>query len=244
MEANFIVAAVTLGLVGSFHCVGMCGPIALAIPLNNESWFTKITGSVLYNLGRAVTYAIMGAIFGLVSEGFVMAGFQKWVSILMGSIMVLSVLFPSLYKNRFDFDKKAFSFIGKIKLKLGSLLRKKTYSSLFFIGLLNGLLPCGLVYMAIAGALATGSSVSGSLFMFIFGIGTLPMLFAISILGNSISLKLRRKMTKLIPVAVMFIGVLFILRGLGLGIPYISPPDKKLQVPQKTEMKIKGACCH
>ncbi len=244
MEANFIVAAVTLGLVGSFHCVGMCGPIALAIPLNNESWFTKITGSVLYNLGRAVTYAIMGAIFGLVSEGFVMAGFQKWVSILMGSIMVLSVLFPSLYKNRFDFDKKAFSFIGKIKLKLGSLLRKKTYRSLFFIGLLNGLLPCGLVYMAIAGALATGSSASGALFMFIFGIGTLPMLFTVSILGNSISLKLRKKITKLIPVAVMFIGILFILRGLGLGIPYISPPDKKLQVPQKTEKKIKGACCH
>jgi sulfite exporter TauE/SafE len=140
--------------------------------------------------------------------------------------------------------KKVFSFVGKVKLKLGSLLRKKTYSSLFFIGLLNGLLPCGLVYMAIAGALATGSSTSGALFMFIFGVGTLPMLFAISILGNSISLKLRRKMTKLIPVAVMFIGVLFILRGLGLGIPYISPPDKKLQVPQKTEMKIKGACCH
>jgi sulfite exporter TauE/SafE len=110
MEANYIIAAITLGLVGSFHCVGMCGPIALAIPLNNESWFTKITGSALYNLGRAVTYAVMGAVFGLVSEGFVMAGFQKWVSILMGSIMVLSVLFPSLYKNRFDFDKKSLFF--------------------------------------------------------------------------------------------------------------------------------------
>ena len=244
MEANFIVAALTLGLIGSFHCVGMCGPIALAIPLNNQSWFTKTMGASLYNIGRAITYAIMGAIFGLVSKGFAIAGFQKWISILMGAIMVLSVLFPSLYKNRFDFDKKAFSFIGKLKLKLGNLLRKKTYGSLFLIGLLNGLLPCGLVYMAIAGALATGSSVSGALFMFIFGIGTLPMLFAISILGNSISLKLRKKMTKLIPVAVMFIGVLFILRGLGLGIPYISPPDKKLQVPQKTEVKAKGACCH
>lgn len=243
MEANFIVAAITLGLVGSFHCVGMCGPIALAIPLNSQTWLTKTTGAILYNLGRAITYAIMGAIFGLVSEGFVMAGFQKWVSVLMGAIMVLSVLFPSLYKNRFDFDKKAFSLIGKLKLKLGNLLRKKTYGSLFLIGLFNGLLPCGLVYMAIAGALATGSSVSGALFMFIFGIGTLPMLFVISIVGNSISLKLRKKMTKLIPVAVMFIGVLFILRGLGLGIPFISPPDKKLQVPQKTEMKAKGACC-
>jgi uncharacterized protein len=244
MEANFVVAAITLGLIGSFHCVGMCGPIALAIPLNNQSWLTKTTGAILYNLGRAITYAVMGTLFGLVSKGFVMAGFQKWVSILMGAIMVVSVLFPSLYKNRFDFDKKAFSFVGKLKLKLGNLLRKKTYGSLFLIGLLNGLLPCGLVYMAIAGALATGSSTSGALFMFIFGIGTLPMLFFVSILGNSISLRLRKKMTKLIPVAVMFIGVLFILRGLGLGIPYVSPPDKKLQVPQKTEVKAQGACCH
>ena len=244
MESNFIIAAITLCLLGSFHCVGMCGPIALAIPLNNQSWLTKTMGAALYNIGRAFTYTIMGALFGLVSEGFAMAGFQKWVSILMGAIMVLSVIFPSLYKNRFDFDKKAFSIVGKLKLRLGNLLRKKTFGSLFFIGILNGLLPCGLVYMAIAGALATGSSFSGAAFMFIFGIGTLPMLFIISILGNSISLKLRKKMTKLIPVVVMFIGVLFILRGLGLGIPYISPPDKKLQVPQKTELNSKGACCH
>ena len=244
MEINIFVAAITLGLLGSFHCVGMCGPIALAIPLNNQSWLTKTTGAAFYNIGRAITYAFMGAILGFVSEGFAMAGFQKWVSIVMGVIMVISVLFPSLYKNRFDFDKKAFSLIGKLKLKLGNLLRKRTYGSLFLIGLLNGLLPCGLVYMAVAGALATGSSISGALFMFVFGIGTLPMLFTVSILGNSLSIKLRKKMTKLIPIAVMFIGVLFILRGLGLGIPYISPPDEKLKVRHETEMKVKDACCH
>jgi len=237
MEINFILTALTLGLLGSFHCVGMCGPIALAIPLNNRSWLSKTIGSLTYNIGRAITYAIMGALFGLISTGFQMAGFQKWVSVVMGIIMVVSVLFPSLYKNRFDFEKSAFSMVGKLKIKLGALIRKRSYGSLFLIGILNGLLPCGLVYMAIAGALATGNSFSGALFMFLFGIGTLPMLFAISILGNTISLKLRKRMTKLIPVAVMFIGILFILRGLGLGIPFISPPDKKLQVPQKTEMQ-------
>lgn len=244
MGPNFIVTALTLGLIGSFHCAGMCGPIALAIPLNNNNWLTKATGSVLYNIGRAVTYAIMGALFGLISSGFAMAGFQKWVSILMGTIMVLSVLFPSLYKNRFDFEKSAFSFVGKLKIKLGNLLRRRSFGSLFLIGILNGLLPCGLVYMAIAGALATGNSVSGALFMFLFGLGTLPMLFAISIIGNTLSLQLRKKMTKVIPIVVMFIGILFILRGLGLGIPYISPPDKKLHVPQKTEMKTSACCSH
>ena len=156
----------------------------------------------------------------------------------MGIIMVTSVLFPSLYKNRFDLDKSAFSFVGNLKIKLGKLLRKKSYGSLLLIGLLNGLLPCGLVYMALAGAIATTNSLSGAAFMFIFGLGTLPMLFAISILGNTLSVKLRTKMTKVIPVVVFFIGVLFILRGLGLGIPFISPPEKKLKVPEKMEMNM------
>ncbi|MEN8119124.1 MAG: sulfite exporter TauE/SafE family protein [Bacteroidota bacterium] len=239
MNIEIILSALMLGLLGSFHCAGMCGPIALAIPLNNQSWFSKINGSLIYNIGRAITYAIMGGIFGLLGKGLVLAGFQKWVSIIMGGIMVTSVLFPSLYKNRFDLDKSAFSFVGNLKIKLGNLLRKRSYGSLLLIGLLNGLLPCGLVYIAIAGAIATTGSLSGAMFMFIFGLGTLPMLFAISILGN-ISVKLRSKMTKIIPVVVFFIGVLFIIRGLGLGIPYLSPPEKKLQVPDKMEMKMKG----
>lgn len=238
MSLEIILSALMLGIIGSFHCAGMCGPIALAIPLNNKNWFSRINGSLIYNIGRAVTYAIMGAVFGLFGKGLVMAGFQKWVSIIMGIIMITSVLFPSLYKNNIDLGKTASSFVGKLKTKLGALLLKRSYSSLLLIGLLNGLLPCGLVYMAIAGAIATTGSLSGALFMFIFGLGTLPMLFAISILSNSLGVKLRTKMTKIIPVVVFIIGVLFILRGLGLGIPFISPPEKKLQVPQKMEMNI------
>jgi len=238
MDFGVIGSALMLGLIGSFHCAGMCGPIALAIPLNNNSWYSKTLGSLIYNIGRAITYAIMGFVFGLLGKGLVLAGFQKWVSIIMGIIMVLSVLFPSLYKNRFDLNGKAFSFVGNLKIKLGNLLRKRSYSSLFLIGLLNGLLPCGLVYMALAGAIATSDALSGAMFMFIFGLGTLPMLFLISILGNSLSVKFRTKMTKVIPAVVFFIGVLFILRGLGLGIPFISPPEKKLHVPDKMEMKM------
>ncbi len=238
MDFGIIVSAITLGLIGSFHCAGMCGPIALAIPLNNNSWYSKLTGSLIYNIGRAVTYALMGFVFGMLGKGLVLAGFQKWVSIIMGIIMVLSVLFPSLYKNRFDLNGKAFSFVGNLKVKLGSLLRKRSYGSLFLIGLLNGLLPCGLVYMALAGAIATSDAFTGAFFMFVFGLGTLPMLLLISILGNTLSAKFRTKMTKIIPGVVFFIGVLFILRGLGLGIPFVSPPEKKLQVPDKMEMKM------
>jgi sulfite exporter TauE/SafE len=238
------ISALTLGLLGSFHCIGMCGPIALAIPLKTDSWLARIFGGILYNLGRAITYAVMGAVFGLLGRGLVMSGFQQWVSIVMGAIMILSVITPSIYKNRFNADKGVFSFVGKLKMSLGKLFAQRSYGSLLMIGLLNGLLPCGLVYFAIAGAIATGSSASGSLFMFIFGLGTLPMLLAISLLGNMITLELRKKITKLIPYAIVFIGVLFILRGLSLGIPYLSPPEKAMTVPVEEAQQEKPSCCH
>jgi len=239
-------SALTLGLLGSFHCVGMCGPIALAIPLKTDSWLLRILGGIIYNLGRAITYAIMGAIFGLLGQGLVMSGFQQWVSIIMGAIMIVSVLAPSLYKNRFNSEKLVFGFVGKLKVSLRKLFTQSSHASLFLIGLLNGLLPCGLVYFAIAGAIATGSSLSGSLFMFVFGLGTLPMLLAVSLIGNLISLELRKRMTRVIPYAIVFIGVLFILRGLSLGIPYLSPPAKAMTIPaeQVDEAEQKPSCCH
>ncbi len=232
--------------MGSFHCVGMCGPIALAIPLKTTSWLARISGGVIYNLGRALTYAFMGAIFGLLGRGLVMSGFQQWVSVIMGAIMILSVITPSIYKNRFNAEKGLFSFVGKVKLSLGKLFTQRSYGSLFLIGLLNGLLPCGLVYVAIAAAIATGSSTGGALFMFLFGLGTLPMMLAISLIGNLITLELRKKITRLIPYAIVFIGVLFVLRGLSLGIPFLSPPEKAMTVPteQVNVSKPKPDCCH
>ncbi|BAX79610.1 sulfite exporter TauE/SafE family protein [Labilibaculum antarcticum] len=239
-------SALILGLMGSFHCVGMCGPIALAIPLKTTSWLARISGGVIYNIGRALTYAFMGAIFGLLGRGLVMSGFQQWVSVIMGAIMILSVITPSIYKNRFNAEKGLFSFVGKVKLSLGKLFTQRSYGSLFLIGLLNGLLPCGLVYVAIAAAIATGSAAGGGLFMFIFGLGTLPMMLAISLIGNLITLELRKKITRLIPYAIVFIGVLFVLRGLSLGIPFLSPPEKAMTVPteQVDVTKPKPDCCH
>lgn len=239
-------SALSLGLLGSFHCIGMCGPIALAIPLNTKSWLTRAVGALIYNIARAITYAIMGLVFGLLGRGIAMGGFQQWISIIMGSIMILSVISPQIFKNRFKSKNNLFSLVGRIKSSLGKLFAKRSFSALFFIGLLNGLLPCGLVYFALAGALATGSAYNGALFMFAFGLGTLPMLFAVSILGNLITLELRKKITRLIPYTIVFVGVLFILRGLTLGIPYLSPSEKKLSIPeQKLEnAEINNACCH
>jgi len=236
-------SALMLGLAGSFHCVGMCGAIALSLPLKSETMWSRIGSGLLYNIGRTITYSVLGLLFGLLGQGFVLAGFQQWVSIVMGAIMVLSVLFPALFRNRFDTQRKIFSYTGKLQVTLSRLFGKRSYSSLFTIGLLNGLLPCGLVYVAIAGAIATGNITQGMLFMTVFGLGTIPMLFALSFVGNLATATLRSKIRRIIPYTVVFLGILFVLRGLGLGIPYISPAEERLHLQPKTQTEQPHDCC-
>jgi len=230
---NVLWPAITLGFLGSFHCVGMCGPIALALPLNQSSFLTKTLGVVLYNLGRMFTYALFGALFGLLGQSFVIAGYQQSLSITLGVLILLMVLMPAKIVNRFKFTSSISSFIGKIKQQLGGLFKKKSYSSLFFIGTLNGLLPCGLVYLGVAGAIATGNGLQGSLFMALFGLGTFPAMVVLSFLGNTISVNFRAQMRKVVPVFVVAMAVLLILRGMNLGIPFVSP-----------EMSATKAECH
>jgi sulfite exporter TauE/SafE len=230
----------------------MCGPIAIALPLHGNTMQQKIFGGALYNIGRTLTYGVMGALFGLIGQGLGLLGFQQTISLIMGSIMIISVLFPALFKNRSVVGKGWFLLICKLKKSIGEMFSIRSFSSLFFIGLLNGLLPCGLVYMAIAGAIGTGNAAQGTLYMILFGLGTIPMMLTISVAGNMMSQAIRRKVNKLIPVLVVIVGLLFILRGLSLGIPYLSP--EKQRIEQKFEksleqnagstiQKLKGDCC-
>ncbi len=239
----YLITAIVLGLMGSFHCIGMCGPIALALPLNNTSWFTRIIGSLLYNIGRAITYALMGAIFGILGEGLQLGGFQRWISIAMGTIMILAIVFPALFRGSGKLDKYLYGYNARLKKRFGVLFNQRSYSSLLIIGLLNGLLPCGLVYMALAGAIATGGVSSGALFMFIFGLGTLPMLLLLSLVGNVVKGSVKSMINRMIPYVIVIIGILFILRGMNLGIPFISPPEERLHPndkPMKMEKETTG----
>ncbi|NOR74225.1 MAG: sulfite exporter TauE/SafE family protein [Draconibacterium sp.] len=224
-----LLSALVLGLMGSFHCAGMCGPIAIALPLHGNTVPQKIFGGALYNIGRTITYGVMGAIFGMLGQGVEMIGFQQKISVIMGVLMIVSVLFPALFKNQYSMEKSWFSVIGNLKKSIGKMFTIRSFSSLFLIGLLNGLLPCGLVYMAIAGAIGTGGVVLGSLYMILFGLGTIPMMLSISLVGNVMSLAVRNKINKFIPVLVVIVGIFFILRGLSLGIPYLSPPKQKIE---------------
>jgi len=232
----YVITALTIGLVGSLHCIGMCGPIAVALPLGNKGWGYRVFGGVTYNVGRIISYAVLGAIFGLLGQGIEMAGLQKWASIFIGAIMVLSVLFPALFKGKIKFEQVFFGYAGKMIGKFRKLFAISSIPSLFSIGILNGFLPCGLVYVAIAGAINTNSFYDGILFMILFGLGTLPVMLAIPLLGNMIGQKVRKKFSGLLNIFIVIIGVLFILRGLSLGIPYLSPPNKMLKPHEKMMM--------
>lgn len=247
-----LLSALVLGLMGSFHCAGMCGPIAIALPLHGNTVPQKIFGGTLYNVGRTITYGIMGAIFGLLGQGIQMIGVQQKISVIMGVVMIISVLFPALFKNQYRMDKSMFSFVGKLKKRIGEMFSIRSFSSLFFIGMLNGLLPCGLVYMAIAGAIGTGNAAEGTIYMILFGLGTIPMMLSISLAGNFMSRAIIRKINKLIPVMVVVVGLLFILRGLSLGIPYLSPEKQKIEMKFEKSLEqnstellhdSKGDCC-
>ena len=234
------ITPLTIGIVGSLHCIGMCGPIVVALPLKKHDLASKITGAILYNSGRVLTYSTLGILFGLLGRGIHLAGFQQWTSILLGIAMIISVLYPFVFREKITVASLFSGFASRLILRLKKLFTDRSYFSLLMIGLLNGLLPCGLVYVAIAGAINTGEVISGALFMLFFGIGTIPLLLVAILASDAIGQRIRMRMQKAVPYFVFMLGVLFILRGMSLGIPYISPTSEKLEPKITIE---KGSCC-
>jgi uncharacterized protein len=231
-------AGFIFGLVGSFHCVGMCGPIAMALPFVGSTGWRYYAGRLLYNSGRIVTYASLGALAGAFGESLQMAGLQQTISIVSGVLILLLLVLPAAVKG------KSASVLGTDKLmvwvrrKLGYYFLQNSLGSLFMVGLLNGLLPCGFVYIALAGAISAPGVGGAMLYMALFGLGTLPLMFIVSLSGKLISLKMRGMFNRAVPYIGMTLAILFIVRGLGLGIPYLSPKVIETQT-HKTEM----SCC-
>lgn len=218
-----LLSAFILGLLGSFHCVGMCGPIAFMLPVDRSNNYKKISQITIYHFGRIMAYAVMGVLFGLLGKSLNFFGVQQQLSIAIGAFMILIVLIPSSISNKYSATKPVFKIIMKIKNKLGKELKKKTPDTFITIGFLNGFLPCGLVYMAVLGAIAMGNSWMGGFYMMLFGLGTIPLMTTAIYLGHFLNGKTRQYIKKTIPFFIIFIGLLFIVRGLGLGIPYLSP---------------------
>lgn len=217
-----LLSAIIFGLLGSFHCVGMCGAIAFMLPVDRQNKVKQFFQIASYHLGRLLTYSIIGLLFGLLGKGFQLFGFQQQISIITGLLMILAIVVPNLFR-KFKIGQSVATLVMKLKSALGKQLKSKKNNTFFTIGFLNGYLPCGLVYMAVLGAISTSNAIEGSLYMFLFGLGTVPLMSAVVYVGNFTSVVFRKRVQQIIPFVVVVIGVLFVLRGLGLDIPYISP---------------------
>lgn len=209
--------ALAIGFFGSFHCIGMCGPIALALPGAGESTFKLVTGRALYNIGRVITYALLGIIFGLIGHSIALAGFQKSLSVTLGILIIASVLIKSSYFDRLKNRMGANGFYEQVKKLIGNQFKKRGFFTLFTIGLLNGLLPCGFVYIGLAGSLTTGTIAGGMLYMTFFGLGTFPAMMAMSLAPGLFSLSFRKRINKAVPVLAVLFGIYLIYRGLFMG---------------------------
>lgn len=217
--------AFLLGLLGSWHCIGMCGPIAVALPTGLYGRGAIVLSRIWYNLGRVLTYASLGLVAGLFGDLIRLGGFQRVLSITLGIVILVAVLLPSRFTSKLIPSRLMFGLSNWIKRQWRKLFKRPTQRSLFVIGLLNGFLPCGLVYAAMAAASVEGGTGSAVMYMTAFGLGTFPLMMVTSLFGNAIPLTMRRKLNRLIPVGAIILAILLILRGLALGIPYISPGE-------------------
>jgi len=222
ISVEIIGPAFIMGMAGSLHCIGMCGPLALSLPVSHNNNLSRISGGLIYNSGRILSYTSMGLIFGSMGNLIIAARWQSSLSIDLGIIILLYLLFPKKY-----FHFSTASTLGKpfvlLRQQLGKLFQSKKLSSLLFIGVLNGFLPCGLVYLALTSSIISAGPANGGMFMLFFGLGTFPMMFATVLMGNYLNQSLRQKIHKTVPALLFFMAVLLILRGMNLGIPFISP---------------------
>jgi sulfite exporter TauE/SafE len=224
--------AFIFGLISSFHCVGMCGPITMMLPVDHKNSSRKAVQVATYHFGRLAAYATIGLIFGALGKGFFLAGMQQQLSIAIGVLMIVFILVPERKLAQYNFSKPIYKVISKVKTTLGKQFKNKSYKSLFTIGLLNGFLPCGMVYVALFGAIAMQSVTYGVFYMLLFGLGTMPLMSVVIYVNSFVTPSFRNKIQHVIPYVAVFIGCLFILRGLGLGIPYVSPSTMSLFVSE------------
>ncbi|NLY43504.1 MAG: heavy metal transporter [Clostridiaceae bacterium] len=213
-----------VGLLTSFHCVAMCGGINLAQCISYKyddtpkGRFSRLKPSFLYNAGRVVSYTFIGGIVGALGSVISFSGAAKGiVSIIAGIFMMVMGL------NMLNI----FPWLRKFSVRMPKIFGNKVYNNKnqygpFYVGLLNGLMPCGPLQSMQIYALGTGSFTAGALSMFFFSVGTFPLMFGFGALTSFASGKFTNKLMKASAVLVMILGIVMINRGLslsGIGIP-------------------------
>jgi sulfite exporter TauE/SafE len=223
---HWIVAGLAFGFLGSAHCVGMCGPLALSLPGTHRMRGQFLAERTLYNLGRVLTYTMLGGLVGLVGRGLSLAGVQQGLSVGMGVLMVLVAVVPWVHRQVQRLEQTPSAFLRRVTTPIGSLYERGGLGAMLLIGLLNGLLPCGFVYAALGTAVTAGSVGDSMAFMAAFGLGTGPAMLGVSLVGRLAGTAWRARLRRLAPVGLAVVGVLLILRGLALGgmISPVLPP--------------------
>jgi sulfite exporter TauE/SafE len=219
---QIITMAFVMGLLGSFHCLGMCGHIAMALPMGHRNNSSRLWGGAVYNLGRVFTYSFLGLILGLAGDFLISSEIQNTVSVGFGVLIGIYLLLPSKTKASLKIAPSQ-SLLVRLRKHMAKFLYLENNSSLFGIGMLNGLLPCGMIYLALSSSFLAGSAVKGSLFMLSFGLGTFPTMLAAVFFGSFLNQHIRLKLRRLVPIFLFFMAALLIVRGMNLGIPYLSP---------------------
>lgn len=218
------IAGFVLGILGSVHCVGMCGPLIIAIPFQAiESKAKKAIAYLLYGGGKTLAYMMLGLLVGMIGSKAQQLHAQRYVSIVAGVLLLLSVLLPMIFKNKSWSPKFISTFTAWVNKNIAKQFQNQRLYSFGIIGFFNGLLPCGLVYVAIASS-ASAISLAGSIsFMLFFGIATMLSLSVFSIAFQGLSMNVRNQLRKVFPYIIIITALLLIMRGLQLGIPYLSP---------------------
>lgn len=211
--------AFMIGLLGSIHCIGMCGPLAFAVPSLRQNWWNMVFDKLIYQLGRIISYCFLGLIIGLIGEQLWMAGLQQGISIFSGVLIVMAAC-SRLFKLRFMKNNPSFMLRPFHKAFNYALKHKANH---LIIGIINGFLPCGFVYLAMAGALNMESVSQSAGYMFWFGMGTLPLMFLATLSIGFTGALFRQRINKAVPYLMLCLGIWFIFRGLELNIPYLSP---------------------
>lgn len=210
-----------MGLFGSVHCAVMCGPLLLAINGQMGLSWEVVFNRLLYQIGRILTYGIMGLFLGILGSMAVVQGWQRGLSIVVGIGLVIIGMFYVFGQNTQALTRFQTKAVQPFARYMGRWLYRPGGS--FVAGTLNGILPCGMVYMALASAMNADSLTNSFLFMVLFGLGTLPLLFVFSFAGSFSKPIFKRGFNRIIPFLYLILGIWFILRGANLDIPYLSP---------------------
>lgn len=212
------ISALTMGLLGSLHCMGMCGPIVLVLH-GNRSFLSRLS----YHAGRIGIYAFIGMMIGFSGGAFRLAASQEAISIIAGIFMLLLIVLPSRLMSSLPILRSFGKAYSIIQQRTQHYWKDRTIKGDFFLGMINGILPCGFLYAAFLGSLQARSVLGSAAWMLLFGIGTIPSLLFIGSLSSFNNQTVKKYMNRALPIGTAIIAVIFILRGLSLGIPMISP---------------------